>query len=280
MKTKILTIIIFLAFVSSYGQSFLDVDLNLKGSVDSIIETEFKVIKESGTVIKGDPIDCSEKKYVFDENMRIIQEEFCIMGFPSSYNYEYDSDEKLIRRTRKSKFGNHNQEYEYDRQGNQIQKLTFDRGRFVGRWTYKYDENGNRIKRTGYLEESFVERWIMEYDEDNKKVLEYMVSEEPDNTPTTFYIKYKYDDQNRLIEVIETKPDSKDNRQFINKYQYNDKGDVIYHYSKNDFHFKGSREVTKTYQYEYDQKNNWIKRVEFENKTPTIITIREMKYRN
>lgn len=273
---RLLTIIIFLASINSYGQSFLERDFNLNGSIDSITEIEFEAMKDNkGNIIKGDTVDCSERIYVFDEHMRIIEEEFCMMDFLSLYKYEYDSDGKLIRRTN---FEDLDRKYEYDNQGNQTQELMFDSEGLMGRWTYKYDNNGNRIERTGYLGESFVERWIIEYDDDNKRVLEYMVSEEPDNTPTTMRIEYKYDTQDKLVKTITTDPDPKDSAEAVNNYQYNEKGDKTKHYSMNGF--QSSREVTKTYQYDYDMKNNWIKRIEFENGIPQVITIREIEYRN
>jgi len=273
---KLRSVIIFLASLNSYGQSFLEVDFNLNGSIYSITQTDFEVTKDSnGNIIKGDTVDCSERIYVFDEHMRIMEEKFCMLDFLSSYKYEYDSDGKLIRRT---DFENLDRKYEYDNQGNQTRELMFDSEGLMGSWTYKYDHNGNRIERNGYLGESFVERWIIEYDGGNRKVLEYMVSEEPDNTPTTERIEYEYDTKDKLVKTVSTDPDRKDRAVAVNTYHYNDQGDKTKHYSMNGFH--NSREVTKTYQYEYDKKNNWIKRIEFENGIPHVITIRVIEYRN
>ena len=251
-----------------FGQVFIDRDLDLKGSVKSVNQIEFKTIEKKGKIEKGDTIECSLLKYEFDSRDRLLKEEYCLMDFLTSFTYKYDRNGRLCERMN---YGKLETKYEYDDKGNLVKELMFNSEGLFGYWTYKYDNNKNRIERTGYLEESFVERWIKIYDQRNRKTNEYMVGEEPATIPTYTMITYEYDNKDRLIKTITTDPDTKD-VQIINTYQYNEKGDLIEHLRK-----EGKSEIEVIYA--YDKMGNWIQRIEFYNEKPTKITERRIEYK-
>ncbi len=267
-------ITIFLVFATNLlcGQSYLDKDLKFVGNVKAIYQLEFKVIEKDGKILKGDTIECSYLKYEFDDKNRLLSEEYCLLDFLTSYKYKYDENVRLIERTN---FNRLDRKYEYDSTGNQVKELMFDSEGLMGYWTYKYDNNGYKIEKTGYLGDDFVERWIYEYDQDHKKIKEFMVGAELDNSQTEMVKTYEYDNKGRLISVLWTDPKTKITS--VDKYKYNDKNDIIEHYNKNDFQ-RGIEEI-KFYKYQYDKNGNWVKRIEYINSSPTTMTKRKIEYR-
>jgi len=71
---------------------------------------------------------------------------------------------------------------------------------------------------------------------------------------------------------------SKGKRQRGDKYiLFNDKGNKI---EKNIYKSDGSLDYKETYKYEYDEKYNWIKKIEYKNGIPEFIFEREIEYYN
>ncbi len=266
--------VIFLLFFTNllYGQSFLDNDLKFKGAVKTVYQLEFKATKKDCKILKGETIECSELKYEFDDKSRLLSKEYCLMDILSSYKYKYDKRGRLIERMN---FDRLDRKYEYDTSGNQIKELMYDSEGLMGSWMYKYDNKGNRIERAGFLGDSFVERWIKLYDRDNRKIKEYMVDEEPDTIPTYSVITFEYDSKGRLTKTLTTDPDT--TIQAVSTFKYDDKDNLVEHYSKNDFQRR--TEELKTFKYEYDKKENWIQKIEYINSKPITITERKIEYR-
>ena len=265
---------VFLIFSTNllFGQSYLDKDIKFQGSIHAVYQLKYRAIEKDGKLIKGDTIECSELKYEFDENNRLLTEEYCELDYITSYKYIYDEAGKLLERTN---FNRVDRKYEYDELGNLKKELMFNSVELFGSWTYKYDDLGNRIERTGFLGDSFVERWIKIYDHSNRRIKEYMVGEEPDTIPTYMVITYEYDEIGRLIKRLNTNPDTQ--VQAFSTFKYDDNNNVIEYFSRNDFQ-RGIEEF-KTYEYKYDEKGNWILRIEYYNSNPSIITERRIEYR-
>ena len=254
-----------------FGQNPLDSE-RFNGDVKSVVQNEFVAKGENDNINKGESIDCSILKILFDKYRKIVKKEYCEMDILISYEYKFDSSRNIIERTN---FSEHDRKYEYDNEGNLIQKLMFDSEGLMGYWAYKYDNKGNRVERTGYLSDDFVERWIMRYNDNGQLVTEYMVDEVPDTIPTYMVKTFEYDNEGRLMSLISTDPDTQVNA--IDRFEYNDKNDLIKHYSKNNFQ-RGTKE-TITYKYTYDRNNNWTQRIEFMNGNPTKISERKIEYR-
>ena len=268
---KLAVLFLVLATLNLSGQSFVDRDFELRGNVKSSIQTDYTVVVKNSKVEKKDLIECSERKYEFDNQKRLLKEAECIFDFSSSYVYFYDSNGLLIKRENHGILAT---KYEYDDKGNITADLMYNDEEMFGSWHYKYDENNNRIERLGLLDGDFVERWITHYDEKGRKIKEYMVDEEPDTIPTYLIITFEYNSQNRLKSKTSTDPETK--IYAIDTYKYNEQGDIIEHYSKNNFQ-QGTEEVT-TFEYLYDTKGNWITRIEFYNNKAKKITKRKVEY--
>lgn len=265
---------IFLVFTTNLlcGQSYLNNNLKFFGNVKAVYQLEFKAVEKDGKILKGDTIECSYLTYEFDDKNRLLSEEYCLLYLLSSYKYKYDENGRLIERTY---FNRLDRKYEYDSTGNQVKELMYDSEGLMGYWTYKYDNNENKIERTGYLGDNFVERWIYEYDQDHKKLKEFMVNEEPDNSPTYMVKTFEYDNYGRLTTVVWMDPETKVTS--VDKYKYNDKDEITEHFNKNDF--QSGLEDLKSFKYVNDKKGNWIQRIEFIDSKPTIIYERKIEYR-
>jgi hypothetical protein len=254
-----------------FGQNPLDTE-RFKGEVKSVLQDQFVAEREIDKVKKGERIDCSDLKILFDEFRNIVKREYCEMDILTSYEYKFDSNRNIKERTN---FSELDRKYEYDSEGNLTKELMFDSKGLMGYWTYKYDNIGNRVERTGYLSDDFVERWIMEYNDSGQLAKEYMVDKVPDTIPTYMVKTFEYDNDGRLISLISTDPDTQVNA--TNRFEYNNKNDLIEHYSKNNFQ-RGTKEII-TYKYTYDSNNNWTQRIEFENGNPIKISERKIEYR-
>jgi len=58
-------------------------------------------------------------------------------------------------------------------------------------------------------------------------------------------------------------------------YKYDDKCNQI---EKNNYNSDGSLDYKYTYKYNYNEKNNWIERLELKNDIPQYILEREIEY--
>lgn len=133
--------------------------------------------------------------------------------------------------------------FSYDKKGNLTEMKSYNSsGSIDGKATYKYDEKKNKIEEAWYNSEGhFNFKTLYKYDTKDKLVEE------------------KYYDGERLYATTTCKYDGKGN--FIERL--------------------GKDEITDykwTYQYTYDTKGNWIKKVEYLDNNYTYITEREIKY--
>lgn len=252
------------------GQSPLDIE-SANGKVKSIFQIQFHIDQQSEGIKKGDTISCSFHNYFFDKKKKVLKEEFCEIDVLFSYENKYDNEGNIVER---NNFGKLNRKYEYDNMGNQVKESMFDNEGLIGYWLYRHDENGDRIERTGFMNNDFIERWIMEYDNNKRLIKEYMVSEEPNDTPTYLIKTYKYDKNGRLITFISTDPETKVNA--IETFKYNIQNDIIEHHTINNFQ---GTERRVNYRYTYDKKRNWTQRIELDNEKPMRIVERRIEYR-
>ena len=176
-------------------------------------------------------------------------------------------------------------------------------------YNYKYDENGNMI--VGYTEESLQLRimYLFKYDENGKMVEMYS---------DTGDLISKFDENGNEIEHNECWPEKERNTKSVKKYdkkgnlienciynymgksvgtktykRYDEKDNLIEESSHNQDDSLDSR---ISYKYDYDSRNNWIKKIElrnykygydthnnwvkteFPNGLPVFITVREIDY--
>ncbi len=83
----------------------------------------------------------------------------------------------------------------------------------------------------------------------------------------------KYDDKGNRIEYNRYKSDGI--LDYRHTYKYDNEDNPI---EKNLFKPDGSLFYTDTYKYDYDNKKNWIKRIEFRDDIPRFILVRKIEY--
>lgn len=145
------------------------------------------------------------------------------------YQYEYDQEGNMTKEIRKLPDGTIDYEtvnvYEA---GNHIEKNGYFNSQLNDKWIFQYDEEGNRIKEGHAGADGVIyERFVYTYDESGNKIQELRYRGEGDYDNK---ITFEYDDQGNLIEEV----------QMI-----------------------GSEEVIQTisYDYTYDNKGNWVKKI-------------------
>ena len=153
----------------------------------------------------------------------------------------------------------HEYTYRYDTKGNKT-----ERGGSGTKEVYQYDERGNMLERSSYLADNLAEKWIYKYDTAGNAVEEMHFF--GDGSGKTID-KYKYNKEGRRIQRIDFSGD-------VWRYKYDAQGNLI----------GQDAGITKwTYQYEYDQAGNWVKKIEFdtspgESNKPQYITQRHIVY--
>ncbi|MBV7440439.1 hypothetical protein KRX57_03330 [Weeksellaceae bacterium TAE3-ERU29] len=135
--------------------------------------------------------------------------------------------------------------------------------------TYKYDERGNLIEEriTRAKDGSSAGYKINSYDESNNKIEEKKYSSA--GVLDTRNI-YKYNEKGELIQQSIYTSDKLYSNIY---YKYNNRGERIeekYEYS--------SIIINSTYKYKYDEKGNWINRIEFIDDKPKYIEERKYEY--
>ncbi|TAL59828.1 MAG: hypothetical protein EPN85_08580 [Bacteroidetes bacterium] len=191
--------------------------------------------------------------------------------------------------------------YQYDSTGNMIESnfYNLDGSHHVMKYICEYDDKGNQIEKNIYYDSLRTEKTIYKYDGKGNQI-EIVNTTYGDNGifRNKNTCKYKYNDQGDKIE--ENKYEWNGN--LINKriFHYNVNRDLIeynyYHYDidgsvaglvKYTYKYDSNRNIIyqsdlydskgrmpdeNTCSYEYDEKNNWIKRTEFRNNDGVIRT--------
>ena len=162
--------------------------------------------------------------------------------------------------------------YKYDENGNMIEKIMYRAdGSLRDKYVYKYDKNGNRIEKSEYnSDEELKRKYIYKYDEKGNRIEKSKYKS--DGNLRYKYI-YKYDEEGNSIETSKYKSNESLDFKFTNKFDEN--GNKI---ESNKFNSEGSLKSEWNYEYQYDEQGNWIKKVGFENGTPTYIREREFEY--
>lgn len=138
-----------------------------------------------------------------------------------------------------------------------------------------YDRNSNIIKDDYYRHDKLTMRTIFEYNEGRKLVSQKIFGGggSKDGELTTYEL-YGYDQSGNLVSI-----ENGGLYKRLNRYSYNSYGNIIdIDVPTETF----NNLIRQTYEYKYDNKGNWIERIEYrgigEYKSPSILTIRKIEY--
>lgn len=254
-------------------------EYNLKGEVKSLREFSYVAFEKLGEIIKG------ERKNDFEVARIFNKKGFCIEYY--TYNSNEELNTKII-----SEFNNKDNIVEtniYEPDGTLSSKTTFkydDNNNIIESYSYyylydnlmkqtnEYDINGNLIEHNMYSGFNDLTKNVIEYNlfitetykyDEKGNQIEYNLGDSK--------WKLKYDDQGNEIES--NIYDSTGNLEKKRTSKYDNTGNLIEFIKYNP---EGVLEIKYNFKYEYDEKDNWVKMIEFENDKPLIITEREIEY--
>ena len=230
-------------------------ELNLKGKVKSVKSKKFEAEEKFGEVQRSYPTDADENNELDMLSNSLI--EFDELGKSVAISNFYRNGSLLSKMVVDGLNINM-----YDEEGNLTGVLKSDEEHFPKEVNI-YDASGELIEKSKYTyndEKLLVEEQT--YDEKGtlirKEVHEYisdLLSRKTISERKVYYSSY-----GDMYEIEKS-------------YKYNDNKDVT------------EQEVTKrgnvttyTFEYEYDDKNNWIKRIQYRNNKPKAIVEREIVY--
>lgn len=260
----------------------------VKGNVKSIMTKYFKAVEKFGEVTLGDCRFYDDSGLVCFNTDGLITEKTsydCDGSILTKSVYEYDSDNLLSNVTYYKVDWQHpngsldsKEVYQYNEKRQLVQSIRYDsNGVEILKVIYEW-EGKNCVKTMTYHNELLSRVQVNEYNGNSivKSVLtdsdgiEIKRMEYADNRLSKEVIK---DYVSKSSEIKNSVP----KEDIITTYRYNDKGLCC---EIGDASLTLSKGKSYTFEYEYDQKGNWIKctKKNSQTKIATIIAIREITY--
>lgn len=273
MKTKLILFFILVTLISGCADINKSkkndlAEMNLFGKVKSVKETSYEAVEKFGEIERGEKtVGVDSYYYLFDEFGNLLKKNSYdyVGNLKYGFEYEYEYDEKQNLTFMGVASGRDQAKniikYRYDDNGNRIEEIGYDpNGNVFMKMTYKYDDNGNLTEEKSYDSDSGIDsKSIYKYDASGNKIEDNDFDSEGRISKCT----YKYDDKGNKLEVINYFLDGSISGKAT--YKYDEKSNVIEEY---DFNVQFTREDDKynteqmtTCQYEFDSKNNWIKKI-------------------
>lgn len=264
MKPYLFLLLASLLFISCNTQQSKELkDLNLKGKIKTITQNKFEAIEKFGKVEKGERV-AHDKSEIFD-------------------------------------FFNLNSTAHFSQQGNLEELSVYKRNGKLDAKIISKDSILDVYSSKGKLQMKFVAddidypKKVALYDSDGDLMLK--IESEYDNNFNPISSRYisndneimletfsSYDNNNRLISE-ESKETKKEKSYLRRKTTTIINSSMAYKYNKNQdvneiTATEGEEVIVKTFKYKYDDKQNWISKIEYHNSVPRTITEREIKYYN
>lgn len=250
-------------------------DLGLKGKVKSFKITPYKVTEHFGEVEKAGRVDYwrGDIISIFDEQgFKIQSDRFDKAGqLQQRVFYKYNPAGNRTSRDTYNSAGRISirHTYVYNEKGHSVAVNGYDPAKgLVESYTYKTDERGRVIEETCVkTTQPTCNNYKLTYDRDGK-ILSNCVEGKTDNSCE----KYTYDKQGRITQIELLKDGKLDKKTIIT---YDAQGNE--HSIKN-FNAENVFQDEREYSYKYDDKGNWIQRIEYVNKFPRLMLEREISY--
>lgn len=315
MKQVILIVILFYFINMNAQKGQRDTEKeNLKNKVKSYTQHGYKALLDLGKIKKGKKQYRNTANYrtVFNKNGDVLEREFYSSDSTSSriiknkYNndvlieaYSYYS-RKLVKKTSykydqkkniiETKIYKPTEEllfryiYQYDNARNKTESHWYDQeGNLLEHENYTYNKKGALVENKKYNDEYLKQKFIYQYKNGRKYETTEFYKEDTSLNKKKVSV---YNKNNKIVEKYTYLPE--DVLTSIRIYSYNENNDIIkvkIHTSDGmiGFDTEESRqqiefETIYTYKYQYDEKGNWIKVIQYENKMPKKIIERHFEY--
>jgi hypothetical protein len=222
----------------------------LKGKVESITRSTYKAVDRFGNIEKeGKYFPTIRRKY--DESgyiIEVIVEEFDNVTPATESKFKYDENRNVIESNVYNSDGSLDgmTAYKYDDSGNEIESSTYNSGGYLeSKTNSKYDDSGNEIESSTYNSGGRLQ----------------------------FKNTYKYDGRGNNIETNDYQADG--SLEYKDTRKFDENGNVI---ESNVYNSDGSLDGKSTFSYDFDNKGNWIKKIQFRNEIAEYIIEREYEY--
>jgi hypothetical protein len=290
IKIYILTLLSlqFLSFINGKNPgNTIKKEMNIMGKVKSVKETAYQAEVKFGIIEKGNKTILDRdfggfgyEKDIFltfnyNENVEVIcyYERDGALSYKDIYSYDENSYLIEINRYHSDGALTTKFTYKYDDNKNPIEMCNFNsKGKMYVKKSAKYDDKGNLIEYIyGLPDGSFgplSEKLFFKYNEDGYKIQEdRYIPLSHENGGGLYTDLLKYDNKGNLIEKKHYRHGNLTLQDF---FKYDENNNIIQTFRLNDY--------KKTYDYVYDDKGNWIKRIEYVNGIPKYILVRELEY--
>lgn len=248
----------------------------LKGRVVSYRIINYLAALDLGEIFPSDVIG-AEGKIVYNEKGYRIEEFWRFNEETSRKEYCYDNNDNCVELI-SFKPNNEIEErgiFVYDKNGVLMEELYYNaNNNLFSRLEYTFDENGNLIQLSEYDPNGVLEESQKSKFKDGLEQERYTYYYDVHNVLITKY-EYRYNKHGKLIEGILFD----DAKNLLGRwvYTYDEQQNLI---SEESFDSEGILVEKRTYDYKYDEKNNWTERVTYdgEENEPRVITKRQFEY--
>ena len=231
-------------------------------------------IEEVKYDIEGILIDKTIHDFVYDSHKNIIEKSSydTIGNLLNNSTYIYNVDNNLVVCNN----GNELIIYKYDDNGNKTEESGSHSYGHWWKFSYKYDQAGNLIEQieTSTFKPVTKGKWIYKYDGNDHPTKRTIYSTDGELSNIEIY---EYNAEGQLTERRDEFSRYGANTRTKHIYKYDEIGNEIENFR---YSLKGEIQYKNAYRYEYDSKNNWIKRVEIVNDVTVFISKREITYFN
>jgi len=284
MKLSQIIGILFLLSCSSNHANQTDLSKNkLKGNIKSVQQFTYKAIEKFGEITKGEITRMSlsymdNTNIIYNPDGNILEKHTYYVQkdhWSKTYTCEYSMTGELINMSRLNGVGKSIRKivFNYDNNGNNNEQTEYKVKNEIeiisNKIIYKYNDNRNKIEGNKYISDgTFSKGWIAKYDNKGN-----ILEKKWYKSNKVYYMKqiYQYDEKGNMTEF--TKYDEPNGKiSFKQTFKYSKNGDPI---SKSE----GIEDTyDETYEYKYDEFNNWVRKVIFINGVPKYIQERDIVY--
>lgn len=279
----------------------------LKGRVMVLKENSFKAIDKFGDIQEGERARKSRlgfdyaKKFSKSGTMEEYSEFESKSGrlvYKSMITYNKSNKAITQHSYTSNKTLDLKSTYTYDDNGNAIEIAAYNAlGKLSARYNYKYDDNGLVLVEKCYRADASFD-WMKKYEYNRRGQVIEMFRDDSDDRFDCTYI-YVYNQKHQLKEEIVKDADRIFDKRYVFSYDrkgnrvleesYNSRAKLYsrlqYAYDKNGNKtqmselYSGDKSLNQhRYDYTYDKKGNWIRRVGFYNDKAQYIITREITY--
>ena len=244
-------------------------EYGLKGSIKSVLETEFQIIENYGRQ--------SESRRALlnfnSDGYKTYEKQMDAGGaMLFAVNFKYGNENRLTEETNLDEKGNFSSKRTYKFENNILTVYSSDLAASIGKVTAKYHySNLNVVKKEEFENDGSYRRiYIFRYDGNGNKVFEIQKN---DNADKGTEVRYYYDEYDRVIKKEDY--DDSGKKTYQSAYRYDSKGNII---SETSSYVDSQDSITITYKYVYDKYDNWTEKSELMDDKLYSVILRRITY--